>query len=197
MISAIILAAGESKRMGRQKMLLPWGTDSVLGHVISVFQAAGIDDILVVTGSAHERVVSHLAGRANVRTVFNANYAEGEMLSSIQCGLAASGPGTSAALIGLGDQPQVQKTTVERVCTAFRDRECVLVVPSYHMRRGHPWLIARSLWSRLADLGPPQTARDFLNSNASEIEYVNIDSPSLIEDLDTPGDYRRFNPTGP
>jgi len=196
MISAIILAGGESKRMGRPKMLLPWGTDSVLGHVISVFEAAGVEDILVVTGGAHEQLVSHLADRANVRTAFNPDYAQGEMLSSIKCGLAGLGLETDAALIGLGDQPQVQEMTVRRVCAAYLDRESALVVPSYHMHRGHPWLIARALWSEFIDVGPNQTARDFLNANARKIEYLNIDSPSLIEDLDTPGDYQRFWPAG-
>ena len=83
MISAIILAAGESKRMGQPKMLLPWGKVSVLGQVISTFQSAGIEDIIVVTGGAHEQV-EEIVKENGARSVFNRNYANGEMLSSLQ-----------------------------------------------------------------------------------------------------------------
>ena len=79
MITAIILAAGESKRMGEPKMLMPWGKSTVLQTVISTFQASGIKDILVVTGGAHQQVES-LIGKT-VETVFNENYQSGEMLS--------------------------------------------------------------------------------------------------------------------
>jgi len=194
MISAILLAAGESKRMGQPKMLLPWGADTVLAHVISVFQKAGIEDILVVTGGAREQVEAHLERHAKVRAVFNPDYEQGEMLGSIQLGLAGLSPGTRAALICLGDQPQVQEETVRSVCAVFGDKGSLLVVPSYHMRRGHPWLIARPLWESLSELSAPQTARDFLNMHASEIEYVDADTPSVIEDLDTPRDYQEYNP---
>src|SRR6185295_2409316 len=90
MITAIILAAGQSTRMGSPKMLLPWGKTTVIEHVISVFENAGIDDILVVTGAAQAQVEDILAEcrkRHPVRSVYNKNYASGEMLSSIQCGL--------------------------------------------------------------------------------------------------------------
>jgi molybdenum cofactor cytidylyltransferase len=192
MITAIVLAAGESKRMGRPKMLLPWGDDTVAGRVIKVLRSAEIEDILVVTGSGRDQLESYLAKFANVRTAFNPDYERGEMLSSIQCGLSALKPETRAALICLGDQPQVQAESVRRVCAAFRENGSLLVVPSYEMRRGHPWLIARPLWDRLSELSAPLTARDFLSLHSEDIYYVNIDSSSVIDDLDTPGDYEKF-----
>ncbi len=88
MISAIILAAGKSKRMGQPKMLLPWGKISVLGQVLSTFQQAEIDDITVITGGAHEQV-EQIVYQHKVRSVFNNQFAGGEMLSSLQLGLAA------------------------------------------------------------------------------------------------------------
>ncbi len=75
MISAIVLAAGESKRMGQPKMLLPWGKSTVLQTVISTLQTAGVDDILVVTGGAHQQV-DMLIGKS-VQTFYNENYVEG------------------------------------------------------------------------------------------------------------------------
>ncbi len=86
MISAIILAAGESKRMGQPKMLLPWGEVTVLGQVISTYQAAGVEDVLVVTGGAREQVEG-IVRQHGARSVFNEQFAGGGMLSSLQCGL--------------------------------------------------------------------------------------------------------------
>ncbi len=194
MISAIVLAAGASKRMGQPKMLLPWDEETVLSHIIGVIQAAEIQDIVVVTGSARGQVETQIASLPNVRPVFNPDYEQGEMLSSIQCGLAALKPQTRAALICLGDQPQVQEESVRRVCAAFRDQGSLIVVPSYRMRRGHPWLIAREYWKSLSELKAPRTARDFLNFHAREIEYVELNTPSVIEDLDLPEDYSRAKP---
>jgi molybdenum cofactor cytidylyltransferase len=204
-ISAIILAAGESRRMGQPKMLLPWGNVSVLEHVISVFAGAGIEDILVVTGAIREQIeeaVMKYAMRYPVRSIHNKNYSSGEMLSSLQSGLRALAPTnlsnaesvTAAALIGLGDQPQVQERSVRLVCEAYLQAESLLVVPSFQMRRGHPWLVARPLWAELLAKRPPQSPRDFLNAHAGDIHYVSTDTPSIFADLDTPEDYQASHP---
>ena len=205
MISAIILAAGESRRMGQPKMLLPWGNVSVLEHVISVFAGAGIEDILVVTGAVSEQIeeaVVKYGRRYPVRSVHNKNYSHGEMLSSLQCGLHAlahpplsSADGvTTAALVGLGDQPQVQERSVRLVCEAFLQTKSSLVIPSFQMRRGHPWLVARPLWAELLEMQPPQSARNFLNAHSGDIHYVNTDTLSILADLDTPEDYQVSHP---
>lgn len=191
MISAILLAAGESKRMGQPKMLLPWGEGTVLTHVIAVFRKAGMDDILVVTGGAREQVEELVSG-LGVETVFNPAFQTGGMLSSLQCGLRALRRQTQAALIGLGDQPQVQAGSVRRVCEAFFETKSHLVVPSYRMRRGHPWLVARPLWEEVLSLQPPASPRDFLNAHASDIQYVTVDDAGVLADLDTPEEYRRW-----
>jgi len=193
MITAIILAAGKSKRMGRPKMLLPWQTGTVISEVISIYQKAGLDDILVVTGAAKEQVegaISHL----NVGTVFNNNFDDGEMLSSIQCGIRAVPDQSLAIMIGLGDQPQVQEGSVRMVCDAFRATKPDLIIPSCQMKRGHPWLVSRRLWSELLGLDAPQTTRSFLNSHKNDIHYVNVDDEGILADLDTPEDYKRWQP---
>lgn len=193
-ISAIILAAGESKRMGQPKMALQWSESTVLGHVISVFARAGIQDIVVVTGAVRnktEQIVSAAQTNYPVRSEFNAGYQKGEMLSSIQCGIRdLLGKPVGATLIGLGDQPQVQERNVRMVCEAFQKTGSPLVVPSYQMRRGHPWLIARELWQDFLGFAPPQTPRDFLRAHAEKIQHVEVDSESILQDLDTPQDYQ-------
>jgi molybdenum cofactor cytidylyltransferase len=194
LISAIILAAGQSKRMGEPKMLLPWGSVTVIEHVIGVFASAGVDDVLVVTGGAREQVedvVRHSAIRYPVRSVYNDQYENGEMLSSILCGLrGVVDKGVGAAMIGLGDQPQVHERSVRLVVDAYLQTGNPIVVPSYQMRRGHPWLVARPLWGEIVELDAGQSPRDFLNKHAGTIQYVDVDTPDVLADLDTPDDYR-------
>jgi len=197
-ITAIILAAGKSTRMGSPKMLLPWGDTPIIEHIISVFSKAGAHDILVVTGGAREEVeviVRNCQKNYPVRSVFNKDYLAGDMLSSIQCGLRyLSEKGSGAALIGLGDQPQIQERSVQLLCEAYSQIKSPLVVPSFHMRRGHPWLVARELWAEVIAMHSSQTPRDFLNGHAKDIHYVEMDTPSILADLDTPEEYLKFKP---
>ena len=186
-ISAIILAAGKSIRMGRQKMLLPWGDGTVLGKVIKTLQASEIEDIILVTNSEISSSVSHHKLRITLND-------EGEMLTSIQLGLQAQKASVEAVLVCLGDQPQIEEGSVRSVCEAFQKSRSNLVVPSYQMRRGHPWLVARPLWDEILAI-QRGSMREFLNTRASEIEYVNLDTPTILQDLDTPEDYLKYKPS--
>jgi len=193
MISAIILAAGQSKRMGQPKMLLPWGELTVIEHVISTFLNAGIEDIVIVTGGARDQVEKAI-DKYPVRKIHNNDYATGEMLSSLQRGLRALPNQAQATLIGLGDQPQVQERSVRLICELYRESKSELIVPSFQMRRGHPWLVARPLWNEILELKPPESPRNFLNRHAGEIHYVDVDTRSILADLDTPEDYQKSRP---
>jgi len=193
MISAVILAAGSSRRMGSPKMLLKWDHGTVLGRVISVFSQSGPDDILVVTGAERDKIEKALAEERfsqRIRTVFNEDFANGEMLSSIKCALRdLARRGFEAAMIGLGDQPQVEAGSVGLIMTAYRDTRRSLIVPSYKNRRGHPWLMGVNFWDEFLDMNPKDTPRDFLTRHSGEILYVNAPNSSILADLDTPEDY--------
>lgn len=192
MIVALILAAGQSKRMGQPKTALPWGETTVLGQVIATFKAAGIEDVLVVTGGAREQVKALIGNSA--QTLFNPEFLKGEMLSSVQMGLAELGPGTEAALIALGDQPQVRERSVRLVLKAFHESGASIVVPSFQMRRGHPWLVTRQYWDEILRMRSPESLRDFLNRHTDEIHYVAVNNDSILQDLDTPEDYMKSKP---
>ena len=186
-ISAIILAAGKSTRMGRQKMLMPWGDTSVLGKVIHTLQDAGMEDIMLVTNSDIMPSVSHLP----IRVMLND---DGDMLSSMKVGLRTQKPSAQATLVCLGDQPQMEEGSVRSVCEAFAKSRSNLVVPSYQMRRGHPWLVARPLWEEILGL-EAASLREFLNAHTNEIEYVNVETPTILQDIDTPEDYLKYKPS--
>ncbi|MBN2550354.1 MAG: nucleotidyltransferase family protein [Anaerolineales bacterium] len=192
-VSAIVLAAGQSSRMGSPKMILPWGSSTVIGRVVDVLQQAGIEDIIVVTGGARQLVEQALAGKP-VRAVFNPRYQQDHMTYSLQTGLLELGEQVSAALVALGDQPQIEAPVVLAVLQAYLEKGSPLVIPSYQMRRGHPWLVDRALWGGLLGLLPPATLRDFLNRHQEQIEYLPVAADSVLRDLDTPLDYQREHP---
>ncbi len=187
MISAIVLAAGKSQRMGRPKMLMSWGATTVLEKVIQTLRDADIEDIVAATNS---EVAPHVA-RYGARVVLND---EGGMLQSAQVGLRALNPSARAALICLGDQPQIEESSARQVCDAYRKSSSKLIAPSYRMRRGHPWLVEKSLWAEILAM-QNGTLRDFLNAHAEAIEYVALDAPSILQDLDTPTDYLKYKPS--
>ena len=196
MVTALILAAGQSKRMGQPKMLLPWGGMTVLGQILQTLKQANIPDILVVTG-ASRIVVENVCAAFETLIVHNPNYASEEMLSSLQTGLRVlrANPSASAALICLGDQPKIQEGSVRAVVRRFIETEASLIVPSYQIRRGHPWLVARPLWEEILQMESPKSPRDFLNRHATQIEYVDVDTPSILADLDTMDDYLKSRPS--
>ena len=110
-ISAIILAAGKSIRMGQPKMLMPWGNTTVLGKVIETLQAAGVEDITLVYRLRTD-CTRKITAITNYESTLNEN--GGEMLESIQLGLQAQKPTAEATLICLGDQPQVEERSVRK-----------------------------------------------------------------------------------
>lgn len=188
MIGAIVLAAGASTRMGRQKLLLPFGGATVIEHVVGELQRAGVSEIRVVTGHDHVGVVARLSV-VGVTVVENPDYPEG-MLSSVRTGLRDA-PGTwSAALIALGDQPLLQAETVKLLMTAHAESPSMLVVPAYDGRRGHPLVLPSGYWgevfSRYDDVG----LRGVLRAHEESVREVPVSSSEVLSDMDYPDDYR-------
>lgn len=193
MISAIVLAAGQSKRMGQPKMLMPWSQTTVIGKVISTLWEAKMNDIYVVTGGIQAELKNALdAYRINY--IHNEDYANGEMLTSFQVGLGRLGDDTEAAMIVLGDQPQIELKIVQKIVGRYASTHHKIIVPSYAMHRGHPWLVEKSYWREILMMTRPATLRDFLNSHNEMIDYLKVDSPSVIQDLDTQADYSQYKP---
>ncbi len=193
MIAAVVLAAGMSRRMGRAKQTLPWGEKTVITHIVQTLLDAQVPNIVVVTGAENVQVSALLADLP-VTVVFNPNYQQHEMLVSLQSGLLSLSPQVEAALVCLGDQPQVKVEVVQAVTDAFTHTRAGLVVPSFNHRRGHPWLVARALWDDLLQLSPEHTLRDFLNAHQQHIHYLEMATDTILQDLDTPHDYQKYQP---
>jgi molybdenum cofactor cytidylyltransferase len=194
-IGAIVLAAGLSTRMGRPKMLLPWGETTVLGQVVCTLYNAGVAPVLVVTGAFQADVEATLqALLCPTIRVHNPHFEDGEMLHSLITGVNNLPGDLDAVLVALGDQPQIEIDVVKHILERFAQRRSRIIVPSYQMRRGHPWLVERSLWGEIASLTLPRTLRDFLSAHQEEIDYLVVNTSSVIQDLDTPEDYERLRP---
>lgn len=188
-VSAVVLAAGMSRRMGQFKLLLPWEDDkTVLEHVIEQLWKAHVDEVVVVTGNRSDEVRT-LAEAMGARVVFNPDYATGEMLSSLQTGLRALSDRTAAAMVVLGDQPRLQPRIVQQVMMAYAEGKGAIIAPSYQMRRGHPILIDRRFWRELLALPADGAPRDVINAHSDQLAYVVVEDDSVLTDIDTPQDY--------
>ncbi len=189
-IGAVVLAAGLSTRMGVPKMALPWKDATVLGSVLQELAKAHLARTVVVTGGARQ-IVEGICADYPVRTVFNPDFGNGEMTDSIRVGMEALPKELDAVLIVLGDQPQIRAETISGLIDFYKATGSSIVVPSYNMHRGHPWLIAPGLWDELKQLSPEDTMRDFLKRHSEEIAYFVVDSAEIMADLDTFADYIR------
>ena len=195
MIAAIVLAAGASTRMGRQKLLLPMGDGRPLVR-LSVEQvlAAGVDDTVVVLGREAEAVAHALAGLP-VRTVVNPRYAEGQS-TSLRTGLDALPAETEAAVIALGDQPLLDPTVIRRLVRTFRASSQPIVVPVYREGRGNPVLFAATLFPELRAVTGDRGGRELIVRDPGRVAEVTLDA-AMPADIDTPEDYDAARGGGP
>ncbi len=187
-IGAVILAAGLSSRMGQPKMLLQWKNSTVIETVVHTVMASTLQKIVVVTGS-HRDEIKSLLELLPVELVFNPDFANGEMLVSFQKGLRALSD-CDAAMLFLGDQPQIQIRTVEQLIADYSGQ--AILIPSYNMKRGHPWIINQNIWNDIFSLHPPQSLRDFVKLHQAQIHYIDVDAPEILQDMDTAEDYHKL-----
>lgn len=190
MIAAVVLAAGSSSRLGRPKQLLLWRGRPLLQHVVDVAVATEVDEIVVVLGHEAERVEAALEPRAGVRTVVNPDHAAGQS-TSLRVGLEAAGPEASAAVVLLGDQPEVTRDAVRAVLEAYRDGGGPVVRATYSGRPGHPVLLDRSVWDEVTAVTGDRGARDAIRDNPGWVTDVELGG-SPPEDVDTEEDYARL-----
>jgi molybdenum cofactor cytidylyltransferase len=186
-IAAIVLAAGASTRMGRQKLTLPMPDGRPLVRVaVEQVLAAGLDDTVVVLGGDAEAVGAALAGLP-IRAVTNPRYAEGQS-TSLHAGLEALRPGTTAALIALGDQPLADPAVIGRLVGALRDSGRAIAAPRYRDGRGNPVLFAASVFDELLAVTGDRGGRDVVARDPRRVAEVPVDAP-MPADIDTPADY--------
>ncbi|HLJ56581.1 MAG TPA: nucleotidyltransferase family protein [Chthonomonadaceae bacterium] len=190
--AAIILAAGQSRRMGRLKMLLPFGDRPMLARVIeSLAVCSAVGPILVVTGHAAEEIRDAVGEYDAVRWVHNPDHAAGGMLSSVKAGVAALPEGCPAFFLALGDQPLVRSATLDALANRWDAESRPIAIPTYEGRRGHPVLISARFAGEILALGETETLKTLINRHEDLISESVVDDPGAVSDVDTPDEYER------
>ncbi|RPI57808.1 MAG: nucleotidyltransferase family protein [Acidobacteria bacterium] len=185
MVSAVILAAGASSRMGAHKLLLPLEGEPLVRRVVREVANAGFDDVLIVVGHAHEAVLQALEG-LEIRNAVNPDYATG-MGSSFRVAIAAL-PDSKAAMFALADQPLLSSGDYRKLLDAYRERQMGIVSVRYGDVTAPPHLFDRAYFSELARL--EHGARPVLQRHADLTTILRF-RPELLLDVDTPEDYER------
>ena len=192
--AAIVLAAGQSRRMGSNKNLLPINGKPLIAHVVeNIATSRCVEDITVVTGHEPDRLL-HALHHLKYRRVHNPDYAAGEMISSIKTGVRALPEGLAGFFIVLADQPHIGADVYDHLAASQRDSNAAIVLPTYLRKRGHPILIASQRRRDLLCLPDDKTLRDLIAMNSSDLLEVPVAEPAVIHDLDTPHDYEQFDP---
>jgi molybdenum cofactor cytidylyltransferase len=184
-LGAVILAAGDSLRMGSPKALLQWGGETFLQHWLSILEKAGIQEIRVVIG--RDAGLIRRAIDLSDRQVVNQRYPEEGMLSSLCLGLGRLPPGLAGCFLCPVDHPAVEAPLLVRMMAALRP-SCI-VVPESSGRRGHPVLFAAELFDELHAAPLKEGARAVVRADADRIISVEADS-GVLADVDTPDDFK-------
>jgi molybdenum cofactor cytidylyltransferase len=189
-ITAIVLAAGLSRRMGRFKPLLPLGACRTIERVVDFFLAAGIKDVLVVTGHRGAEVRQAVAS-LNVRWVDNPDFHNG-MFTSVLAGIRALPDYCGGFFIHPADIPLVRPHTVRQLTAAFENASTTIFYPTFDGRRGHPTLIRSCLGKRILQWTGMGGLRAFLHGHDADSLEVPVADEAVLLDLDTPEDYDRL-----
>ncbi len=194
-ITAIVLAAGRSSRMGRPKQLLPWGDTTVLGRTIGNLQQSCVNEVVVISGYQAQEV-EKVSAQLGVQTFFNELYASGGMISSVQTALRLLPDNREAILVMLADQPMVEPAIIDRLIEAWSENKGELLAPVIGGRRGNPVLIGRRYFDELLSLPEGAAPRELIRRHNAELHLVEVKTDSILHDLDEIEDYKRWRPKG-
>lgn len=190
-VAGLVLAAGESSRMGADKALLPFRGSTFIEVIVRNLRAADIERIAVVLGY-HAEEIKHRANLTGVEVTVNANYREGQT-SSLQAGLRAlQATALEGVLLCLVDHPAVSAEVMRRLCKGYFDSRAPVTIPVFQGRRGHPVVISRVLFQDLLNLKPNEGANAAIREQFSAACWVEIPDSTILLDIDEPEDYERL-----
>ena len=186
-IWAIILAAGASTRMKKQKLLLPFKGKTIIETVVENAARSVNSNVVVVLGS-HQEQIRRQIENCDIKLCVNENYQDG-MLSSVICGFSALPEDAKAALIFLGDQPQIPSLVTNLVLAAWKESGRGIVIPTVKQRRGHPVLIETKYKQEIKKLDHKKGLRTLSEQNKNDVFEMKCLIPEILRDIDTPEDY--------
>ena len=183
-VSAILLAAGKSSRMGKLKQLMPLGESTILEQTLDNLLGSKAAEVIVVLGYKAEEVMKRLSGKP-IKVVVNPLYRKG-MSTSIAAGLKFVDSQSQAVMLTLGDQPYVDSPTINRLIDAFSSDKKGIVIPTHQGQRGHPLIFARKYQAQLYDLSGDIGGREIIKQHPEDVLEVPVDCEGIVIDIDTP-----------
>jgi molybdenum cofactor cytidylyltransferase len=189
MIIGIILAAGESKRMGTPKALLKIGDRLFINHIAAQLEASQLDLIYAVLGDKAELIQSVL--ESNVTVLHNPNFHEGQ-ISSLKTAIdKVQYENCDGVIIALVDHPLISSVVVSKLIETFYQSKKRIIIPTHAGKRGHPVLYSREVFAEILEAPPDRNAKTIRLENLEETLEVEVDDPGILVDIDTPQDYER------
>ena len=187
MITGLVLAAGRSERMGTLKQLLPFGSVTLIEQVVRTLTRSRVGkDVVVVLGHRAEEIVKRISGLP-VRFAYNPD-PEGDMLSSIRCGLAYIPP-DQAILIALGDQPLVTAEIVDQLIAEYERQPEGMVLPVHEGKRGHPMIVSPAYREEILFQSLQDGLKELRDRHAESVRLVPVDTDAVLVDLDYRDEY--------
>ena len=189
-VAALLLAAGESSRMGGPKALLPWRGTTLLNYQVSTLRQAGLSPIIVVLGHGAQELEPHLKGAPGVKLVFNPRYRRGKT-TSIKAGLEVLCASEMEAILVLNvDQPRTLET-IAAIVGEHRRNAPLITIPTYRGKSGHPVVFSVALLEELMEISEDtQGLKAVTHGHKEDTRHVEIDSSEVLLDLNTEEDYR-------
>ncbi|MDH5365096.1 MAG: molybdenum cofactor cytidylyltransferase [Dehalococcoidia bacterium] len=187
MISAILLAAGESNRMGQPKQLMPFDHSTIVEGAIDNLLNSAVSEIIVVLGYKSEEIRKTIAGKP-IKIATNPDYQQG-MSTSIITGLKQVDKRARAVLIALGDQPFVDSQTINSLVEAFIANNRGIIIPVYQGRRGNPVIFAIKYKGELLNLKGDVGGREIIKRHPDDVLEVAVNSEGVLLDIDTMENY--------
>ena len=184
--AGIILAAGESSRMGSPKALLEFRGQTFLDRLIRCFEEH-CSPVIVVLGHEPEVIRAGVRSSGAAKFLLNAQYHLGQF-SSLQCGLRAAPSDAEGVVFTPVDHPNIEPVTLAKLI----ESGAPIAIPQYLGRHGHPVLFSYSLVPEFLALGPDNQARTVLHRHASEIRYIDVPDAGILDDIDDPDAYHRL-----
>lgn len=192
MITAIVLAAGESKRMGAEnKLLLPFGKKTLIEQTVDNILGSKAHEVIVVLGHQTKRVKDVLQDR-KVKFVENPNYQKG-MSTSIQTGLQAVSSEMNGIMVCLSDLPQIDSQEFDMMIDVFDEgrnqNEKLIVVPTYENKRGNPVIFSSYYHSQILEYKELNGCKGVINQNPDQVVKVKMNTSHVLQDIDTREEY--------
>jgi molybdenum cofactor cytidylyltransferase len=187
-IKPIILAAGDSRRMGYPKALLPFRRDRFITHILGVLSSLGFSEPVIILGRAAP-VIQPILREWTANIQINPDPDRGQ-LSSIQLALEHIAPEFDAGMIWPVDQPAISEDLVRRLAQLFVSSGALIACPTCNERRGHPAIFHRSLFQEFMDMPLLEGPKKILVRHRQETSILPTEESGAIEDIDTPDDYQ-------